>query len=66
MIIKLNGKVRDIDKELTINNLIIQEESPKEGLVVMINDDIIARELWNTKEIKAEDEVELLCFVSGG
>ena len=66
MNIKLNGKVRAIDEELTIKSLITQEESLKEGLVVMINDDIIARDLWNTKEIKAEDEVELLCFVSGG
>lgn len=66
MNIKLNGKVRAINEDLTINSLIAQEESPKEGLVVMINDDIIAHELWNTREIKAEDEVELLCFVSGG
>ena len=66
MEIKINGRLREVSGELTVEKLITTEESPTEGLVVMINDEIIAREVWNTKVISSEDEVELLCFVSGG
>lgn len=66
MEIKINGRLREVSEELTVEKLITTEESPTEGLVVMINDEIIAREVWNTKAISSEDEVELLCFVSGG
>jgi len=66
MKIKLNGKIKGFSEELTVEKLIKLEESPTEGLVVMINDEIIAREVWGTKSISTEDEVELLCFVSGG
>jgi len=66
MEIKINGRLREVSEELTVEKLITTEESPTEGLVVMINDEIIAREVWNTKVISSEDEVELLCFVSGG
>ncbi len=66
MEIKVNGKVRKFTDKLTVEKLITTEESPTEGLVVMVNDEIIAREVWDTKVISSEDEVELLCFVSGG
>lgn len=66
MEIKINGRLREVSEELTVEKLITTEESPTEGLVVMVNDEIIAREVWNTKVISSEDEVELLCFVSGG
>ena len=66
MEIRLNGRSRKLACESTINKLIQEEGSPTEGLVVMVNDEIIAREMWDTKNICAEDEVELLCFVSGG
>lgn len=66
MKILLNGRSRKMDDNLTVERLISAEESPREGLVVMINDDIIPREVWETRSIMASDEVELLCFVSGG
>lgn len=66
MEIRVNGRLREFSEVLTVEKLITTEESPTEGLVVMVNDEIIAREIWDTRLISSEDEVELLCFVSGG
>ncbi len=66
MEVRVNGRIREFSEELSVEKLIHLEESPTEGLVVMVNDEIIAREVWDTKIISSEDEVELLCFVSGG
>ncbi len=66
MEVRVNGRIREFSEELSVEKLIQLEESPTEGLVVMVNDEIIAREVWDTKIISSEDEVELLCFVSGG
>ena len=66
MEVRVNGRIREFSDELSVEKLIKLEESPTEGLVVMVNDEIIAREVWDTKVISSEDEVELLCFVSGG
>ncbi len=66
MEVRVNGRIREFSEELSVEKLIQLEESPTEGLVVMVNDEIIAREVWGTRVISSEDEVELLCFVSGG
>ncbi len=66
MEVRVNGRIREFSEELSVEKLIQLEESPTEGLVVMVNDEIIAREVWDTRVISSEDEVELLCFVSGG
>lgn len=66
MEVRVNGRIREFSDELSVEKLIQMEKSPTEGLVVMVNDEIIAREVWDTKVISSEDEVELLCFVSGG
>lgn len=66
MEVRVNGRIREFSDELSVEKLIQMEKSPTEGLVVMVNDEIIAKEVWDTKVISSEDEVELLCFVSGG
>jgi len=66
MSIKINGKVRDLSCSLTLTALLEREKSPAEGLVVMINDVIIPRETWDTTKIRGNDEIEIMCFVSGG
>lgn len=66
MEIKLNGKDKIYNKDLTISCIIKLEATPRDGLVVMVNEDIIPREDWDNHSISTDDEVEMLCFVSGG
>ena len=70
MQIVLNGVSENIEKEMLISEFIEKLSSEKNinlsGAVVLLNDDLIKRDNWKDVNIKENDEIEVLTFVSGG
>jgi len=64
--IKLNGKDETIKTDTSIGKFLKDKGIKKESVVVMINENIIKKNDFETTYIKNEDEVEILRFVSGG
>ena len=64
--IKLNGKDETIKTDTSIRKFLKDKGIKKESVVVMINENIIKKDDFETTYIKNEDEVEILRFVSGG
>jgi len=66
MKIVLNGKDEIIEKKISFLELIDIKAIPKEGLVLVVNDDVITADRWDSLFIEEGMSVELLNFVSAG
>ena len=64
--IKLNGKNEKIKNNTSIENFLKEKGLGKDSVVVMINENIIKKNNFESSYIKNGDEVEILRFVSGG
>ena len=67
MKIILNGDIKNIDKNITIDNLFkfINIDSSK-IMGIAINMNIIKKENWEKHKIQEDDKIEILNFVAGG
>jgi sulfur carrier protein len=70
MEIILNGEKTTISSQENlmtyIKGLGAQWEIELEGAVVLLNNDIVKRDIWNETSLKEGDSLEVLSFVSGG
>ena len=64
--IKVNGKIKEYENSITIENLILQEGYEKDIVVVEVNEKIIKKDEYNNLTLKDGDKVEILKFVGGG
>jgi sulfur carrier protein len=67
MKIIVNGKSVDLEKEVTVTELLkIQEVKMPEYVSVEINEEILSTEDYNTRLVKENDVVEFLFYMGGG
>lgn len=67
MKITVNGKETILEKELTVNELLInQNVDMPQYVTVQINDVLVAREDFDTLKVKEGDALEFLYFMGGG
>ncbi|MFN3393022.1 MAG: sulfur carrier protein ThiS [Candidatus Thermochlorobacter sp.] len=66
--ITLNGKVLTLEREMTIIELLRQQNiSPDEkGIAIAINEAVINRRAWERVRIKANDKDEIVRATQGG
>lgn len=67
MEVTVNGKKENLEKEITVREILeIQKVEMPEYVTVQINDEFIAREEFETFLIKENDTIEFLYFMGGG
>ncbi len=67
MRLNINGKQEEIDKELTIQELLSYKKVEQPLMVtVELNGNILQRNDFNMVKIKDDDVVEFLYFMGGG
>ena len=68
MILKINGEVKEFDKELkTISDLLTELEIKRpERVAVEINKEIIMQSDFGSTAVKDDDSIEIVSFVGGG
>lgn len=67
MKITVNGKEVQLEKDITIKDLLVaQRVEMQDYVTVQINDELIAREDFETQVVKDGDVVEFLYFMGGG
>ncbi len=68
MILKVNGEVKEFDKELkTISDLLTELEIKRsERVAVEINKEIIMQSDFGSTVVKEDDSIEIVSFVGGG
>ena len=68
MILKINGEVKEFDKELkTISDLLTELEIKRpERIAVERNKEIIMQSDFGNTIVKDDDSIEIVSFVGGG
>ncbi|MFT8888422.1 MAG: sulfur carrier protein ThiS [Ethanoligenens sp.] len=67
MKIQTNGQTVELEKELTVQELLqVQNVNMPEYVTVQINDNFIPRTDFETHVVKEGDAVEFLYFMGGG
>ncbi|GMR12354.1 MAG: hypothetical protein BMS9Abin29_0543 [Gemmatimonadota bacterium] len=64
--VRLNGKDREIESDLTLRELLESLELNPHMVVVELNREIISRDVIGDVRVEEGDQVELVHFVGGG
>jgi sulfur carrier protein len=65
--IKINGKIKDIKDDTLLSDFLRQNGIvDQRSVVVVINENIIKKDDFDSVKIAKNDEIEILRFVSGG
>ena len=68
MKVKLNGEEKVLEKELSLNELVLSEldSDEQKGVAVALNFSIVPKQKWNETVLKENDEIEIVRAVQGG
>ncbi|GAA3650488.1 sulfur carrier protein ThiS [Flavivirga jejuensis] len=64
--ISVNETVLEVEETTTISKLLTKIKSPLEGIAFAINNQIIAKELWDSHGFKSNDHVLIIQATQGG
>lgn len=62
----LNGERRSVPEKLSVADLLRHLNIPADRVAVERNLEVLARAAWDTVQIQAGDELEIVHFVGGG
>lgn len=66
MKITLNGEIKELETEVTLDRLLELFSLPSQRIAVELNHEVVRRAEWSNIKIKADDRVEVVHFVGGG
>ncbi|GAA3590960.1 sulfur carrier protein ThiS [Flavivirga amylovorans] len=64
--ISVNETELEVEETTTISKLLTKIKSPSEGIAFAINNQIIAKELWNSHSLSSNDHVLIIQATQGG
>ena len=64
--IKLNGKTRLINKNLSIQNLVNEFKIPIKKVAIELNEEILNKKMLKKIRLKKNDKIEIVHFIGGG
>ncbi len=62
----LNGEVKEIEGEVTVDRLLDLFSLPKQRVAVELNKEVISRKDWEQTRVCESDKIEVVHFVGGG
>lgn len=62
----INGKEKEIEKEISISDYLTKENIRSEVITVELNNNIIKREMYKDVLLKNNDQLEIVYFMGGG
>ena len=66
MKITLNGEIKELETEVTLDRLLELFSLPSQRVAVELNREVIRRQAWDSTIVRDEDRVEVVHFVGGG
>ena len=62
----VNGDRRDVAEGATIADLVKEMETPRSGVAVAVNGEVVPRAGWEQASLAEGDRVEVLSAIGGG
>ncbi len=66
MQITINGEVRKLEEEVSLDRLLELFSLPSQRVAVELNREVIRKKDWGTTQIRNDDRIEVVHFVGGG
>ena len=64
--VKINGEMRELDAELSLQELVQFLKLKPEQIAIELNQAVIRRAEWASTRLKEDDRIEIVHFVGGG
>ena len=64
--IKINGKIKDVDKNSKLLNIIKKFKIPLKKVAIELNEEIVDKKKLNKISLKRNDKIEIVHFIGGG
>ena len=64
--IKLNGKIKTIDENSTLFNIIKTSKIPIQKVAIELNQEIVDKKKLRSINLKKNDKIEIVHFIGGG
>ena len=62
----VNGETREINRQLSLRELLEKLDLPQERVAVELNKEVVRKKDWETVKIADADKIEIIHFVGGG
>lgn len=66
MRVQVNGEIRELPGELTLDELVRQLALAPERLAMELNREVVRRARWAETVVREGDQIEIVHFVGGG
>jgi sulfur carrier protein len=66
VLVKIGGSVSQIPDAMSIQELLQTKSLPGDGLIIVVNGDVVRREQWKSQKLNPNDNVEIIRMVFGG
>jgi thiazole synthase len=66
MQLTVNGKPREVDGAASVADLLAQLRVDPKSVAVALNGEVVAREEWAARAVRADDDVEVIRIIQGG
>ena len=66
MRIQVNGEPREVEKDISLPNLIAALNLKPEQIAIELNHNVVRRAHWDNTLLQPDDKVEIVHFVGGG
>ena len=64
--IKINGKIKILDENSNLSELLKQIKIPLNKVAIELNEEIIDKKKINKLKLKKNDKIEIVHFIGGG
>ena len=64
--IKLNGKIKLVNKNLSVQNLVNEFKIPIKKVAIELNEEILNKKMLKKIRLKKDDKIEIVHFIGGG
>jgi len=64
--IKLNGKIKLVNKNLSMQNLVNEFKIPIKKVAIELNEEILNKKMLKKIRLKKNDKIEIVHFIGGG
>ena len=64
--IKLNGKIKLVNKNLSMQNLVNEFKIPIKKVAIELNEEILNKKMLKKIKLKKDDKIEIVHFIGGG
>ena len=64
--IKLNGKIKLVNKNLTMKKLVNEFKIPIKKVAIELNEEILNKKILKKVKLKKNDKIEIVHFIGGG